>query len=350
MLRRRYADELSNLEALRRESRQRAQEEARALIKRAQDKVDNTLAELRRAQTEGKQTERVRQKIKDIGSDLQAAIQDKLSADQPAALEFVPDRPLRRGDQVRITTLGMAGELLEDAQGDSPVPVQVGAMRVSVPPSTLMLLGAEPRPVKVPSVRPESTPLPRSAENLSTGKDGDVPSFSMEKTIGITPQLTLLGQRAEEAIQNVEKYLDDAYAAGLSRARLVHRQRHRGAAPCRPRVRQLPPPRHRLRHRRPRRRRRRRHRRDIAGNIRYDGIKGSKRWSKYSQKPILGFRINEKRPQYAVTSRKSLKRIPRRTAQSLSSPRDAFSSWRSYTMLTFRAKSKRCSIISCFRV
>ena len=34
--------------------------------------------------------------------------------------------------------------------------------------------------------------------------------------------MTLLGQRADEAIQNVEKYLDDAYAAGLNRARLVH--------------------------------------------------------------------------------------------------------------------------------
>ena len=67
------------------------------------------------------------------------------------------------------------------------------------------------------------TPLPRSAASLSPIKDGDaLPSFNMEKTIGITPQLTLLGQRAEEAISNVEKYLDDAYAAGLSRARLVH--------------------------------------------------------------------------------------------------------------------------------
>ena len=182
------------------------------------------MSELRRAQAEGKQTERIRQKIKNIGSDLQSAIQDKLSADQPAALERVPDRPLRRGDKVTITTLGMAGELLEDADGDSTVPVQVGAMRVSVPPSTLMLLGSEKEPPKQPAVKPVSTPLPRSAENLSvSAKDGDAPpSFNMEKTVGITPQLTLLGQRAEEAVQNVEKYLDDAYAAGLSRARLVH--------------------------------------------------------------------------------------------------------------------------------
>ena len=135
-----------NLEALRREARQKAQEEARVLLKRAQDKLDNTLSELRRVNAEGRQTERARQKIKDIGSDLQAAIQDRLAADQPTLVESVPDRPLRRGDKVRITTLGMAGELLEDADGDSTVPVQVGAMRVSVPPATLMLLGKEDIP------------------------------------------------------------------------------------------------------------------------------------------------------------------------------------------------------------
>ena len=214
LLKRRYAEELSNLEGLRREARQKAQEEARALLRRAQEKVDNTLAELRREQSEGKQTERARQKIKDIGSDLQAAIQDRLAADQPAPIEVFSDRPMRRGDRVQITTLGMAGELLEDPQGDSPVPVQVGAMRVSVPPSTLMLVGKEEKAAKPAA--------PKSAPPSIGGKDGDAPSLSMQKAIAITPQITLLGQRADEAIQNVEKYLDDAYAAGLSRARLVH--------------------------------------------------------------------------------------------------------------------------------
>jgi len=228
MLKRRYAEELSNLEALRREARQKAQEEARTIIKRAQDKLDNTLAELRRANAEGKQTERARQKIKDIGSDLQAAIQDRLAADQPNLVETVPDRALRRGDKVRITTLGMTGELLEDADGDSTVPVQVGAMRVSVPPSTLMLLGKEEKAPPAPNNggagknKPAPSGPPRIGGEGGNGKDGDAPSFSMQKTLAITPQLTLLGQRADEAVLNVEKYLDDAYAAGLSRARLVH--------------------------------------------------------------------------------------------------------------------------------
>ncbi len=221
MLKRRYAEELSNLEALRREARQRAQDEARALIKKAGDRLDHALAEIRRAQAEGRQTERARQKIQSIGSDLQSAIQDQLSGDHPVPIESVPDRPLRRGDKVRITTLEMAGELLEDARGDAPVPVQVGAMRVSVPASMLLLLGKEEKKEErklAPTPRVSAAP-PRPTDN---GTDGDVPSFSMQKTMAITPQITLLGQRADEAVVNVEKYLDDAYAAGLTRARVVH--------------------------------------------------------------------------------------------------------------------------------
>jgi DNA mismatch repair protein MutS2 len=219
MLKHRYAEELANLEALRREARQKAQEEARGLIKRAQEKLDNTLAEIRNVNTEGRQTERARQKIKDIGSDLQSAIQSRLTAEQPAPLEAAPNRPLRKGDKVQITTLGMTGELLEDPQGESPIPVQVGAMRVSVPASTLTLLGKEAKKDKAPPAPNNGGARGGGGDN---GKDGDTPSFSMQKTLAITPQLTLLGQRADEAVLNVEKYLDDAYAAGLSRARLVH--------------------------------------------------------------------------------------------------------------------------------
>ena len=71
MLKKRYAEQLEGLEALRREARERARDEANTLIRRAQDKVENTIAELRRAHSEGRQTERARAAVKRIGSDLQ---------------------------------------------------------------------------------------------------------------------------------------------------------------------------------------------------------------------------------------------------------------------------------------
>ena len=226
MLRRRYNDELLALETLRREARQKAEDEARALLKRAQDKFDNVLAEVRRAGTEGRQTERARQAIKEIGSDLQTAVRRRNEDAQAQRLiESAPDRPLRRGDRVRITSLGTVGELLEDPHDDAPLPVQVGAMRVSVPPAGLRLLGEEGTlnpPRGQGAGAPPAAPVHRAAASNGDHKDEAAPNVSIQKAMQITPQITLLGQRADEAVQNVEKYLDDAYAAGLTRARLVH--------------------------------------------------------------------------------------------------------------------------------
>lgn len=221
MLKRRYQEQLEGLDALRREARQKAQDEARALLKRAQDKVDNTIAELRRANGEGKRTERARQAVRDIGQDLQTAIQQQLSEVQPAPLtDIAPDRPLRRGDRVRVSNLGMIGELLEDAREgeDSPLPVQVGSIRVSVPPASLRLVDdGPPKPG-----RPSPAQDGGSARPPAPKPEGAEPSLAIEKAVRIAPQITLLGQRADEAVQNVEKYIDDAYAAGLTHARVVH--------------------------------------------------------------------------------------------------------------------------------
>lgn len=217
ILRRRYQEQLESLEALKREARQRAQEEARVLIRRAQDRFDNTLAELRRANSEGRQTERARMAIQNIGSDLQAGIQQQLSDDQSARLvEIETRRPLMKGDRVRIVSLGMVGELLEGMRGpddESPLPVQVGSIRVSVPASTLRRVGEEDKP-SAPAL-PRRDPVPEKRETPA-------PNFSVQQAASVSGQITLLGQRTDEAVQNVEKYLDDAYAAGLTQARLVH--------------------------------------------------------------------------------------------------------------------------------
>ena len=223
MLRRRYHEELTALETLRREARQAAEAEARATIKRAQDKFDNVLTEVRRANSEGRQTERARRAIKDIGQDLQSAIRRRNQDEQVQRLiESAPDRSLRRGDRVRIMPLGMDGELLEDSRDDSPLPVQVGAMRVSVPPASLRLLGQDAPPAPDKKGLARQAPPPPKLGAGGRADDEVQPNVAIQKAMDITPQLTLLGQRADEAVQNVERYLDDAYAVGLTRARLVH--------------------------------------------------------------------------------------------------------------------------------
>ena len=218
ILKRRYQDQLESLEALRRDERQKMDEEARSIMKRAQARLDNTLSELRKASSEGQHTERARQKIKSIGDDLQNALQRRTARPTLTQQPTVPlDGPLSKGDVVELLTLGMNGEVLEDQRdmsADAVVSVQVGAIRVTVPASSLRLLKrveSEPHAERIPE--PSINERPRAEIQ---------PSISMQKAMDITPQISLLGQRADEAVQNVERYLDDAYAAGLTRVRVVH--------------------------------------------------------------------------------------------------------------------------------
>lgn len=230
MLRRRYEKGLDGLEALRREARDRMTVEARQLFRRAQDRLDNTLKGLRSVNAEGRQTESARTKIREIEADLQSAIAQQVSAEpQEAAFDLVPDRPLRAGDPVRLPSLGMTGEVLEDERSRS-VAVQIGSIRMTVPADSLRLISPEVTREKqaaaavratIAMSRQESAvpELEKARSEKSSEGDG---GFMIQRALQITTQISLLGQRADEAVQNVDKYLDDAYAAGLTTARIVH--------------------------------------------------------------------------------------------------------------------------------
>jgi DNA mismatch repair protein MutS2 len=203
-LRGRLEKELTEYEGLRREIRQKALEEARGLIRRTQEKASHILADIRRHDARQADAEVARQEISLLGSDLSDDIEDILQLPQQAeTIEDDLGRPLRQGDRVRVTTLNLAGILLSDIDSEGKVPVQVGALRVVVPASTLR------------SVKPlERKPAPvRSITNAIA---------SAESASEVSQQITLIGQRVDEATNNVTEFIDQALAAGLKRIRIVH--------------------------------------------------------------------------------------------------------------------------------
>jgi DNA mismatch repair protein MutS2 len=44
----------------------------------------------------------------------------------------------------------------------------------------------------------------------------------LEKAKNISPEIDLRGQLAEEALENLEQYLENAHLAGLERVRIIH--------------------------------------------------------------------------------------------------------------------------------
>ena len=54
------------------------------------------------------------------------------------------------------------------------------------------------------------------------GKPGSNYSGTFSKAKTISPEINLLGQTADEAVANLDKYLDDAYLSHLQSVRVVH--------------------------------------------------------------------------------------------------------------------------------
>ena len=121
-----------------------------------------------------------------------------------AAQAQAADPALERGARVRVEGLGQSG-VVEEVRGERIV-VRLGGKRVTVPRDDCL-----PQPAGRAESRESRRPaLPRGV-TLERRPHQDAPA-----------ELHLRGQSVEDALELVDKYLDDAYLASLSPVRLVH--------------------------------------------------------------------------------------------------------------------------------
>ena len=91
---------------------------------------------------------------------------------------------------------------LPDSKGD--LFVQMGILRSKVNINDLVLVNED-------AISP----------NKRLGGNGGG-KIKMTKSMNISPEINLIGMRADEAIAKLDKYLDDAYIAHLASVRVVH--------------------------------------------------------------------------------------------------------------------------------
>lgn len=179
---------------------------AHALLDRARAEATALVGDVRRAVNAEwdrlKREERSRRSLDATRHRLQAAsarIQPPPS--EPAA--SLSDTPLVPGSPVTAEHLGLRGEIVAIA-GEAAT-VRAGAVTVRVPLHALRPAPAGDRAAAAPAggrraPPPAATPAPRA----------------------VAPELLLLGRTADEAVDLVEQYLDDAFVAGLPAVRVVH--------------------------------------------------------------------------------------------------------------------------------
>src|SRR5205823_3793019 len=139
------------------------------MLRRATEKAENILDELRKMNRGARKGPTARQSLttlkQELTADLQPEEQEPVEAIPAGGFGF------KRGDRVRVTTLGMDGELLEDPRGGN-VAVQIGAMRATLPVDVL---------------RPSAKPIAPTVRK----RDDQAAQISMRKALHISPEITI---------------------------------------------------------------------------------------------------------------------------------------------------------------
>ena len=181
-----------------------ANEKAREILQEAKEIADETIRDFNKinAGADIKELEKKRQKVRDkIGEKNQHL---SLNNNQkPAQRQALDPKKLKKGDTVKIVSMGLKGTVstLPDAKG--ALFVQCGIIRTQTNINDLVLV--EENDI--------STPKP---SHSSSGK------IKMSKSLSVSTEINLLGKTVDEAIPLLDKYLDDAYLAHLPSVRVVH--------------------------------------------------------------------------------------------------------------------------------
>jgi DNA mismatch repair protein MutS2 len=223
-LKNKYEARLRDLEILRREAKERAAEEARTLIRRNTEKMENIIGELRRIGKEGRKTQSARKKMKDTADELLGGIgfeKEPLPVDEADVPRF-----LKKGERVKVLSLGGAvGEVLADSS-DNEAQVQIGLMRVTVPMTALRTeRKGQSSPAPNNGGARQVSPSPSGTPIIGGGggsRGTSTATLARQKAETISPEISLIAQRVDSALPKLDKYLDDAYAAGIDSARVIH--------------------------------------------------------------------------------------------------------------------------------
>lgn len=179
-----------------------ANEQARKILQDAKDYADQTIRDMNKlaAANTGNMKELEKKR---------SAVRDKLSkTDERLALkkdQAKKNRPedFHPGDSVRVLSMNIKGTITGKPNSKGQVAVQMGILKSMVSLTDLELLDEEV--IKAPTLK-----------KTGAGK------IKMSKSASISTSLNIIGKTVDEAMPELDKYLDDAYLAHLNQVTIIH--------------------------------------------------------------------------------------------------------------------------------
>ena len=182
-----------------------AKREARELLRETKSAVKDVQKDLRRLQKSGAHTnlntgalEKSRRKINEA-EDLVSEKVVKQVNSEPVSADT-----LKIGDRVKLLTIGQNGTILSLPDEKGNLMINIGALKVKARLQDLMLINEG---------------KDRKPQAKSSSKYG---SLLRSKSSSVSASINVMGKNLDDALADVEKYLDDVYMAGLDMASIIH--------------------------------------------------------------------------------------------------------------------------------
>ena len=190
---------------------QDANEKARKVLQDAKDYADETIRIINKKTDGGEVSRLLEEERTKLRTKLDKTASKAQISQPKASPSKKPDaKKLKLGDAVKVVSLNLRGIVssLPNARGD--LFVQMGILRSQVNINDLELIDEQ-------TISGDGVPAMRTKQ-----KGNGSGKIRMSKSATVSPEINLIGKTVDEAIPELDKYLDDAYLAHLEKVRVVH--------------------------------------------------------------------------------------------------------------------------------
>ena len=173
----------------------RAKEEAESLLKDANREIEKTIRHIRENQAHKAETKKARERLGKV----KTKVEKKVKVKSKEVSEPVIKGPVEVGDIVTLKDGSMKGEVLSIKNGVAEL--SVGSLKTTLKVKDLKKIGSSKSKVSRPQKR---------------GVD------IINKKAYFKSELDLRGKRAEAAVMEVDKFIDDALLSNMKEVRILH--------------------------------------------------------------------------------------------------------------------------------
>lgn len=180
-----------------------ANEKAHAILAEAKETADETMRNFHKfgkANISASEMERERERLR---KKMESTRSGMIKEPAKPKKEYKPS-DFKLGESVKVLSMNINGTVASLPDNKGNLTVQMGILRSQVNISDLEIIDETPAYLK------------------KTTRAGGKGKIKMSKSLSVSTEINLLGKTVDEAIAELDKYLDDASLAHLSSVRIVH--------------------------------------------------------------------------------------------------------------------------------